>query len=290
MRIAVASGKGGTGKTTVATSLAYVAASNGHTVTYVDCDVEEPNGHIFLEPAIEHQEAVTTSVPKVDADRCTLCAACSDLCQFRAIACLGKRVMVFPELCHACGGCSWVCPQQAIEEVPREVASLEWGHAGAVAFAHARLNIGEAKSPPVIRAVKEAAPAAELTILDAPPGTACPVVETVHGCDFVVLVTEPTPFGLHDLELAVDMAGALKLRCGVVANRAGFDDEALHRVCDKHQIPILAAIPDERRIAEAYSLGTLACQVSPDHETLFRNLLAKIVQCARRPQEEPIRG
>ena len=233
MKIAIASGKGGTGKTTVATNLAHVAARNGQSVAYLDCDVEEPNGRIFLQPEITHSKAVHMLIPQVDEAKCTLCGKCAQICQYSAIVRLGKKVLTFPELCHACGGCSLVCSDDAITEVPREVGLLETGQAGSIQFVQGTLNIGEAKSPPVIKAVKTAAPEVDLVIVDAPPGTSCPVIESLRGCDSVVLVTEPTPFGLNDLKLAVEMVRALEMPFAVVINRAGIGDRAVHEYCNQ---------------------------------------------------------
>ena len=276
MKIAVASGKGGTGKTTVATNLAYVVAGNGQSVAYVDCDVEEPNGHIFLKPEITHREPVGILVPLVNEDECSLCGKCGEICQYSAIVCIGKKVLVFPELCHACGGCCLVCPEDAIAEVPREMGFLESGRAGAIQFVQGTLNIGEAMSPPVIKAVKAAAPEADLIITDAPPGTSCPVIESIRGCDFVLLVTEPTPFGLNDLKLAVEMVRVLRLPFGVLINRADVGDRAVHAYCSKEHIAILAEIPDDRKIAEAYSRGEMVCEVLPDYQSLFAQLLKDV--------------
>jgi MinD superfamily P-loop ATPase len=220
MRIAIASGKGGTGKTTVATNLAQVASRNGRSVAYLDCDVEEPNGHIFLKPEITERKSVGNPIPQVDADACSLCGQCGEICQYSAIVCVGEKVLVYPELCHGCGGCLLVCPESAITEVSREIGVLETGRAGELQFAQGLLNVGEAMSPPLIKAVKSTAFQTDLTIVDAPPGTSCPVIEAVRGADFVILVTEPTPFGFHDLKLAVEMIRVLKLPMGVVVNQS----------------------------------------------------------------------
>jgi len=273
MRIAVASGKGGTGKTTVATNLAYAASRNGQSVAYLDCDVEEPNGRIFLKPETAHSEPVCTLVPQVDEARCTLCGKCTEICQYSAIVCLGEKVLVFPELCHACGGCSLVCPDYAIKEVPREMGLLEIGQAGPIEFVQGTLNISEAKSPPVIKAVREAEPSVDIVIVDAPPGTSCPVIEGTRDCDFVILVTEPTPFGLNDLKLAVEMVRALNQPLGVVINRAGIGDRRVHAYCESEGIDLLAEIQDDRRIAEAYSRGELVCEALPEYVALFSGLL-----------------
>jgi MinD superfamily P-loop ATPase len=278
MMIAVASGKGGTGKTTLATNLAFVAAGSGRTVAYLDCDVEEPNGHVFLKPEILRREPVATLIPRVDAEKCTHCGKCGEICQYSAIVCVGQKVLAYPELCHACGGCWLVCPEGAIDEVPRELGMLEAGQAGAVQFVQGVLNIKEAMSPPVIKAVKAVAPEADVVITDAPPGTSCPVIESVRNSDFVVLVTEPTPFGLHDLKLAVQMIRALDLPFGVVINRADIGDRAVRRYCRHEYIKVLTEIPDDRQIAEAYSRGELICEALPDYSTLFASLLRQIVR------------
>ena len=276
MKIAVASGKGGTGKTTVAANLAYVASRNGQSVAYLDCDVEEPNGHIFLKPEITYREPVGLLVPRVDEDECSLCGRCGEICQYSAIVCLGKKILVFPELCHACGGCCLVCPEDAITEVPREMGLLESGRAGAIQFVQGTLNIGEAMSPPVIKAVKEAAPKVDLIIADAPPGTSCPVIESLRDCDLVLLVTEPTPFGLNDLKLAVEMVQVLKIPFGVLINRADVGDRTVHAYCSRKHIGVLAEIPDDRRIAEVYSRGEIVCEALPDRQLLFAQLLKDV--------------
>ncbi|MGD2109305.1 MAG: ATP-binding protein [Phycisphaerae bacterium] len=276
MKIAVASGKGGTGKTTVATNLAYVASSNGGGVAYLDCDVEEPNGHIFLKPRITHREPVEILVPRVDEDKCSRCGRCAEICRFSAIVLAGKRILVFPELCHACGGCRLVCPEDAITEVPRKMGTLESGLAGAIHFVQGTLSVGEAMSPPLIRAVKAAAPTTDLIIMDAPPGTSCPAIESIRDCDFVLLVTEPTPFGLNDLKLAVEMVRALRKPFGVVINRAGTGDRAVYGYCAEQGVRVLTELPDDRNIAEAYSRGEVVCDVLPSHRSLFEQLLKDV--------------
>jgi MinD superfamily P-loop ATPase len=272
----VASGKGGTGKTTVATNLAWVAAEAQKSVVYLDCDVEEPNGQIFLRPIADWRKPVTVGVPKVDHVVCDFCGQCGEICQFSAIVCVGQKVLLFPELCHSCGGCELVCPLSAIAEVPRGIASLMAGHTGSLRYFQGLLNIGEAMSPPVIRAVKEEAPEADLVIVDAPPGTACPVVEAVRGCDHVLLVTEPTPFGLHDLELALETVQSLGIPCEVVINRAGLNGSATREFCLRKGVEIVAEFPDSRRVAEAYSRGELASEKDPEIRDLFRSLLTHI--------------
>jgi len=273
MKIAIASGKGGTGKTTVATNLAYVASGNGQSVAYLDCDVEEPNGHIFLKPEIADRKPIGNLIPQVDEEKCINCGKCGEICQYSAIVCIGEKVLVYPELCHACGGCMLVCPVDAISEIPREMGRLETGQAGSIRFVQGLLNIGEAMSPPLIKEVKAAVSEVDLVIVDAPPGTSCPVIESVRDSDFVVLVTEPTPFGLNDLKLAVEMVRALKLPFGVVVNRADLGDRETRSFCDRNRIKIMAEIPDDRQIAEAYSRGEMICEALPEYQSLFTQLL-----------------
>ncbi|APG27650.1 (4Fe-4S)-binding protein [Syntrophotalea acetylenivorans] len=274
--VAIASGKGGTGKTTIAANLAFLWARLGRQVLYVDCDVEAPNGHIFLHPKIEQRLPATTTVPQIAKDLCGLCGRCGSFCHYNALLCLPDQVLTFPELCHGCGGCIRLCPHQAISEVPREIGRIEMGTAGSVNFASGLLNIGEAMSPPLIRSLKNSLIESDLTIIDAPPGTSCPVIESIRHCDYTLLVTEPTPFGLNDLQLAVEMLRALDQPFGVVINRAGLDDRPLLDYCLKEQLPILAQLPDDRRVAEAYSRGELVCSVLTDFQQLFAALLAAV--------------
>jgi MinD superfamily P-loop ATPase len=283
IKIAVASGKGGTGKTTLATNLAVSLAAKGERVLYADCDVEEPNGHIFLKPTIRDTARIGVPVPEIDTSRCTGCGECGKACQFSAIVCIkNNQVLTFPELCHGCGGCSLVCPENAILEVPREIGDIEKGSSDGIGFIHGTLKIGEAMSAPVIRAVKEGLPAEGIAILDAPPGTSCPVIEAVGGTDFVLLVTEPTPFGLNDLKLAVQMVRALGLEFGLVINGCDVGDDEVRGYCESEEISLLLEIPDDRRIAEAYSRGKMAVDAVPDLEKklaeLWRNVLKRLSQ------------
>ncbi|MGQ9652194.1 MAG: ATP-binding protein [Phycisphaerae bacterium] len=299
MRIAIASGKGGTGKTTVAVNLACVLANNGQNVQYLDCDVEEPNGHIFLKPEITAAEPVGIPVPVVDENKCTGCRKCAEVCQYHAIAVL-NRPLIFAELCHGCGGCALVCPERAIREENRTIGVVETGRAlrqdfrlrhttapqagqtDGVAFVQGRLTVGEPMASPLIRAVKNKAITGGIAIMDAPPGTSCPVVGTVRDADYVLLVTEPTPFGLNDLRLAVEMIRQLGVPHGVVINRADSGDRQVRDFCAAETIPVLLEIPDDRRVAEAYSRGHMAVSVLPEWSDSMLNLWGKVKACVDR--------
>lgn len=272
MIISIASGKGGTGKTTVSTNLAVSLESE---VQLLDCDVEEPNSHLFIRPTIEKVEKITTPVPEVDENKCTLCGKCGEICQFKAIVVIGETVLPFHELCHSCGGCVEVCPEKAITETARELGILESGHRNSLEFVHGRLRVGEAMSPPLIRAVRAHTKGA-LTIIDAPPGTSCPVIASMNGADFVLLVTEPTPFGLHDLKLAVGAVRMLGIPCGLVINRSDMGDDRVWAYAEEEGIPILMEIPFDRKIAEAYSRGDLLVEVMPEWKEKFQGLLRDI--------------
>jgi len=278
--IAIASGKGGTGKTTLATCLAAVLANKGKSVAYLDCDVEEPNGHIFLKPEIEHTTDVNVMIPKVDLDKCTFCGECSKICEFNAIAVLRDKVMVFPSLCHSCGGCFHVCPEKAIVEVPRPIGQIADGTGSGVRFVEGRLNIGEAMAPPITARIKRNMPDTEVTIIDAPPGTSCPVIEAVTGMDYVVLVTEPTPFGLNDLTLAVGMVRTMNLPFGVVINRSDMGDDRVVRYCAEEDVEVLLQIPFNRAFAESYAVGEMVSNLGAEFagslESLFDTIESKV--------------
>ncbi len=273
MIISVASGKGGTGKTTVATNL---AVTLGQGVHLLDCDVEEPNVHLFLKPKIDQRETVFAAVPEIDKDKCTLCRKCSDICRFRAIAIAGQNILTFPELCHSCGGCMVVCPEEAITETGRELGVIEAGASAAVGFVHGRLRIGEAMSPPLIRKVRSFIKSDKINIIDAPPGTSCPVIAAMKDTDFVLMVTEPTPFGLHDLKLAVEAVKLLHVPFGLVINRSDIGNDDVRQYADMGNIPILMEIPFDRRIAEAYSRGNLIVEAMPEWKNQFIALYRKI--------------
>jgi MinD superfamily P-loop ATPase len=275
MIISVASGKGGTGKTTISTNL---AISLGDQCILLDCDVEEPNAHLFLHPRIAKSETVTSFVPEVDEERCTFCRRCADICRFRAIAVVGRKVLVFPQLCHSCGGCLAVCPEEAIQEGSRELGVVEWGEGAGVAMIQGRLRVGEAMSPPLIKKVRSYADPdpCRTVIIDAPPGTSCPVIAAMRGADYVLLVTEPTPFGLHDLRLAVGAVKVLGIPCGLVINRADMGDGQVRDYARQEGLPVLLEIPFDRRIAEAYSRGLTIVEEMPEWRQKFTELFAQI--------------
>lgn len=275
MTISVASGKGGTGKTLVATSLALSLKDKGR-VQLLDCDVEEPNAHLFLKPSLTKCESVYIPIPKVDEQKCTYCGKCSEVCAYNAIAVMRKTVLVFPELCHGCGACSYLCPERAISEEGKEVGVLELGHADGIRFAHGRLNVGEAMAPPVIKKVKEQIDSQATVIIDVSPGTSCPVVESLRDSDFCLLVTEPTPFGLNDLVLAVEVVKKLGIPCGVVINRAGVGDSKVEEYCLKEGIPVLLTIPLDTEIASYYSRGIPLVEGIPQWRERFQQLFAKV--------------
>lgn len=276
MIIAFASGKGGTGKTTISSSLVKAV---GKDVCFIDCDVEEPNGHIFLNPDIESCEDVKIPVPEVNETLCTGCGKCARVCQFNAIVSIGKtKAMVFSDLCHGCGACEKICPTGAIKEVFEPVGHIDSGRSGDIKFISGTLNIGKAMAPPVIRALKKYINKDELTILDCPPGTSCPMITAVTGSDYAVLVTEPTPFGLNDLKLAVETIRLLKIPFGVAINRCDGGDDRVKDYCKKENINIILEIPDSREIAESYSRGESLIDSMP----LIKKELLKIIELSRK--------
>lgn len=272
MILAIASGKGGTGKTTVSVNLARAFDSE---IQLLDCDVEEPNDHLFLKGEPTGREIVGIPVPEVDEALCDGCGECGRFCAYHAIVSFGTTPLVFPEMCHGCGGCTMVCPVKAIRETPRPIGAVETRRARNVTLVQGRLDIGAAMAPPLIHAVKARLRKDLPAILDAPPGTSCPVIATLRGADFVLLVTEPTPFGLHDLALAVEMVRELGIPFGVVVNRVGIGDDRVHRYCGGQDVPILMEIPDDRRIAEVCSRGGLIVEALPEYLGLFRGLIEK---------------
>jgi len=282
LKIAIASGKGGTGKTTIATNLALSLVDTGTSVQILDCDVEEPNCHIFLKPEIEKSEPVTVAIPEVIEEKCTGCGVCADVCEFSAIAVVKGKVLIFPELCHSCGACTLFCPEGAFREVPREIGVVEEGRAEGIAFIQGLLNIGELMSPAVIGAVKKAGGEADVLIIDSPPGTSCPVIEAVKDADLVLLVTEPTPFGLNDLELAVGMVRELGIPFAVGINRSDVGNDDVKKYCRRERIEIVLEIPDDRRIAEAYSRGEMVVRALPEYGKVFEDCWARVVDLRNR--------
>jgi MinD superfamily P-loop ATPase len=279
MKIAYASGKGGTGKTTVAINFAYHLAHCKQLVQYLDCDVEEPNGHLFLKPANDGKKPVKVMVPVVDGDRCTFCGACGAQCQFKAIVNLPNATMIFPEMCHSCGLCVKICPEGAIREEEREVGYTEQGTAiKGIDFVHGVLNVGEPMATPVIRAVKEYYREGYIKVIDAPPGTSCPVVKTISDADVVVLVTEPTPFGLHDLKIAVSVALTMDKPVGVVINREQGEYAPLRDYLLQNNIPLLMTLPEDREIAKAYARGEIILSALPCYLDHFVDLTINIAR------------
>jgi MinD superfamily P-loop ATPase len=272
MRIAVASGKGGTGKTTVATNIA-LSIDN---VQFFDCDVEEPNANIFLKTKIQNSEDVTVSIPKILKNKCDYCGKCSDFCAYNAIAVVPSNILVFPELCHSCGGCKIVCPREAIIWNKRSVGKVEHGQTKNLDFYHGLLNIGEIQAIPVIKSLKKKINDNKNVIIDVPPGTSCPVIESIGGSDYCILVTEPTPFGLHDLKLAVEVVKHLKIPFGVIINRDGVGDKKVETYCKNEKIPILLKILENRSIAKLYSKGIALVTDNKKWHDMFLKVFSKI--------------
>jgi len=284
MIVSVASGKGGTGKTTIATSL---ALSIGGNVQFLDCDAEEPNAHIFLKPIIKNIQKSFIPVPQVDQGRCNYCGKCSQVCAYNAVAVIPPEnnrqgsVLTFPHLCHGCGACTYLCPQDAISEVGKEIGVVEIGILAdsPIQFIQGRLNIGEAMAPPLIRHIKKHSNPTRTVIIDAPPGTSCPVVESVRESNFCLLVTEPTPFGLNDLILTVEVLKKLNIPFGVIVNRSGLGNDELDNYCKRENIPILMRIPFKEEIAVAYSKGIPLVDAIPDYREEFIKLYKEITNC-----------
>ncbi len=277
MDIAIASGKGGTGKTLIATNLAKTFAERGNEVHYLDCDVEEPDGHLFLKPEIiEDEEIMLKSPSSVDEDKCEKCGKCADACKYNAIAVVNKNVLFFPELCHICGACSLVCPNDAIIESKRKIGELKKGPSGEVNVTYAALETGEGgMSPRLIQAVRKEN-RGEINMIDAPPGTACPAVESISGADLVVLVADPTPFGVNDLKLSVDMCRGMEMEPVVIVNRAEYKDENLKKYCESEDLQIVGEIPDDRKVAEIYSRGGMVVEELKKYEDIFIELAEEL--------------
>jgi MinD superfamily P-loop ATPase len=283
MFIAIASGKGGTGKTTVATSMAIALSDSGFKVNFLDCDVEAPNAHIFLQPDLNLKKAVTLPVPQVNANLCSACGRCAEVCQYNAIVVLGRKTLVFPQLCHGCGSCTLECPEGAITEVPRELGVLEAGSTPAgVEFAHGILNVGEPMAVPVISQLKDWQDFSkdDIVILDSPPGASCPVVASIREADFVLLVTEPTPFGLHDLKLAVQLTRELESPVGVIINRDCIGDHYVEEYCQQAGLSIFMKIPFDLDIGKGIAEGKTLIDIHPEYRQQFTDLYNKLAALA----------
>ncbi len=272
MIISIASGKGGTGKTTIATNLALSLGK----VQVIDCDVEEPNANIFFNAEIKEHEDVTVEIPEIDKEKCNYCGKCSEFCAYNALAVVPSDVLVFPELCHSCGGCAIVCPQNAINWKRKSVGKIEHGVTNGVDFFHGLLNVGEIQAVPVIKALKKKIDKEGNVIIDAPPGTSCPVIESINGSDYCILVTEPTPFGFHDLKLAIAVVRHLYIPFGVIINRDGVGDKKVEMYCQTEKIPILMKIPHSEEIANLYSMGIPFVKKLPEWHERFTELFRRI--------------
>lgn len=284
MKIAIASGKGGTGKTTLSTNLAAFIAER-EAVVLADLDVEEPNSGLFFRAEPVHQEVNYKAIPRWDESKCTLCGICTKVCNYHAVIRLGPSIVVFPELCHSCYACSELCPEAALPMVQKRTGILSEFRTGNLHFIESRLDIGEEQAVPAIAKTKKYAaekyPQVRLILYDSPPGTSCPVMEAVRDADFVIMVTEPTPFGLHDLKLAVETVKVFGIPFGVVINRYGTGNKEVDGYCSKEQIPVLARIPDSRRIAELYSAGKLIYREIPEIREILEEILNTVITMAK---------
>ena len=277
MIVSIASGKGGTGKTSIAVNMA-LSISNAQ---LLDCDVEEPNAHLLLHPNIYRTKPVYVLVPSVNEELCYHCGECAKFCQYNALFSSSEEILFFPELCHSCGGCVLACPKQAITEKKRRIGTLKFGSDEELKLVHGELNIGESMAVPIIKAVKREIEGNKNVIIDAPVGTSCPVIETVRDSDFCLLVTEPTPFGLHDLKITVQVLGRMDVPFAVVVNRAGIGDKKVYTYCKKEKIEILLEIPYRRKIAELYSKGVPFSLEMPEWRDKFRTLFNRIGKIIR---------
>ncbi|MDN5316842.1 MAG: hypothetical protein PWR08_966 [Thermoanaerobacterium sp.] len=273
-KIAVLSGKGGTGKTTVSSNLAKIQKS-----TYVDCDIEEPNGYLFLKPEIDKVKDVNVMIPSIDYDKCTLCGECTKACRFGALMRLTKKMLVFDHLCHSCGACYEICPYNAIKEIPKKIGIVRIGRSDDIDFIDGKLNIGEASGVPIIKEIKDLIKDTDKNvIIDSPPGTSCSVIHSVEGSDYCLLVTEPTPYGLHDLKLAVELVKELYLPFAVIINKSGESDSIIEDYCKKENISVIAKIPFKKEYAELYSKGNLLIEEDDEIRQTFKNLSQRLME------------
>jgi MinD superfamily P-loop ATPase len=273
-KIAVLSGKGGTGKTTVSSNLAKIQKS-----IYVDCDIEEPNGYLFLKPEIDKEKDVNVMIPSIDYDKCTLCGECTKACRFGALMRLTKKMLVFDHLCHSCGACYEICPYNAIKEIPKKIGIVRIGRSDDIDFIDGKLNIGEASGVPIIKEIKDLIKNTDKNvIIDSPPGTSCSVIHSVEGSDYCLLVTEPTPYGLHDLKLAVELVKELHLPFAVIINKSGESDSIIEDYCKEENISVIAKIPFKKEYAESYSKGNLLIEEDDEIRQTFKNLSQRLME------------
>lgn len=287
MKIAVASGKGGTGKTMVATSLASSLAVE-HTIQFLDCDVEAPNAHLFLHPEIDQTFPAVVPIPSISEDTCSLCGRCTEVCEYNALAKIGTKILVFPQLCHGCGSCTLQCPENAITENPKQIGTISIGRAeNRIIYGMGELSISEPMPTPIIHQLKAQAKSNEagLTILDSPPGASCSVVAVIHDADFVLLVTEPTPFGWHDLKQMLGVLSQTGTPAGVIVNRDGIGDTKFDTLLTELSIPILMKIPFKSKIAEGLAAGMLLTDILPTYKNEFINLYRSIKRMTGQDEE-----
>lgn len=269
MNIAVLSGKGGTGKTTVSTNLALMLGAN-----YIDCDVEEPNGFLFLKPKKENEKKVNVDIPVIEEDKCTLCGVCVKACRFNALAKTKTNIMVFDKLCHSCGACGIVCPTGALQYQKKNMGIIEEGKKGDIVCKRGLLNIGEPMAVPILRELLNDLPQG-INFLDSPPGTSCNVVSTLHHADAAILVTEPTAFGLHDLKMAVDLVKVFDLPFGLVINKYSEENKVLDEYINEENISVLGHIPYKKEAAKSYSKGDMLIDID-EYREAFSDTAEKI--------------
>lgn len=280
MKIAIASGKGGTGKSTVSVNVAYLLSKKVANVALLDCDVEEPNCHLFLNPHFDYAETVCINAPEIDHQKCQLCGQCVRTCEFNAMALAGNQVLIFEELCHGCSACKISCPHSAISSAKREIGVLQAAYGEQLTFIHGRSRVGSAMSPALIRQVKQFADEKSFAtqIIDSPPGTSCPFINTVYGADYIILVAEPTPFGFYDLKLATDVVRQMNIPFGVVINKSNENDALIESWAKDNKIQIISKIPEDIKVAQSYSKGEIIVEKLPDSEQYFAPIVDLIYE------------